>query len=406
MTAVYSKALKRFITVNRLVGHLAGKKPGPTVIFLGGVHGNEPAGILALNRVMAELEGKEEFISGNVFAVSGNISALEKGERFSRQDLNRMWTREKVRRLKTIEEQGLEDEEAEQYEINKFLRALMKENTGPYYYFDIHTTSSNTIPFITVNDSLLNRRFTTRYPVPKIMGIEEYLDGPILSYINEVGYIAFGFEAGQHDDPAAVDNAVSFAYLSMCYTGTLGVDDFDIASHHDHLAGTSSDLGDVYEIFYRHEVVQGENFKMLPGFTNFQKIRRGQILARSKEKTIKSKSNARIFMPLYQDQGQDGFFTIRAVWPVFLRLSSSVRKWKLDRILPWLPGVHWASEKREAMIIDRRVAFFLVKPLMHLLGYRSKVKDATHWIVRNREAASRHEEYQKEDWYRNKIRPH
>ena len=35
-------------------------------------------------------------------------------------------------------------------------------------------------------------------------GIEEYLNGPLLSYINELGYVAFGFEGGQHDDISAI----------------------------------------------------------------------------------------------------------------------------------------------------------------------------------------------------------
>ena len=65
-----------------------------------------------------------------------------------------------------------------------------------------------------------------------------------------------------------------------------------------------------FEIIYRHEIKKGDNFKMEPGFKNFQKIKKGQLLATSNGKEIKSEWDAYIFMPLYQSQGNDGFFVI------------------------------------------------------------------------------------------------
>ncbi len=69
----------------------------------------------------------------------------------------------------------------------------------------------------------------------------------------------------------------------------------------------------VFDIAYRHGLENKDEFKMEPGFQNFQEIEKGQLLAVQNGEQIRSKWNARIFMPLYQAQGNDGFFVIKAV---------------------------------------------------------------------------------------------
>jgi hypothetical protein len=78
-----------------------------------------------------------------------------------------------------------------------------------------------------VNDSLINRKFSTQNPVPMILGIEEYLDGALLSYINDLGYVSFGYEAGQHDDIASLENQIAFIYLSIVFAEVVSKDDVD-----------------------------------------------------------------------------------------------------------------------------------------------------------------------------------
>jgi len=96
MTKVFSKALNKTIEVTRIIGEIKGTQPGPTLIFTAGIHGNEPSGIFALYQVLNELKEKQISIKGNIFAISGNLTALEKGTRYIKQDLNRMWTSERM----------------------------------------------------------------------------------------------------------------------------------------------------------------------------------------------------------------------------------------------------------------------------------------------------------------------
>lgn len=139
---------------------------------------------------------------------------------------------------------------------------------------------------------------------------------------------------------------------------------------------------------------------MKAGFSNFQEIEKGQVLAESDGQYILAPHDGKIFMPLYQSQGNDGFFLIRKIPPVFLRLSAFLRKFRFDRLLPLLPGVRWLTDQHDVLRVNQNVARFFAKQFFHLLGYRSKQMDKSHLIMKNREAASREQEYQQSFWYK------
>ena len=399
MTEVYSKALGETLKVDRIIGHIKGKKKGPTLIFFGGIHGNEPAGVFALHKVIEDLHKQKIDCNGNIYALSGNLWALKRGERFHMQDLNRLWASDRMKPLEKGNTDCNENEDIiQQIDIYNTIKGIIETETTPLYFFDLHTTSGKSIPFLTVNDSLLNRKFSEQYPCPMILGIEEYLDGPILSYINELGYVSFGFEAGQHDDPIAIDNAIAFTYLSLVFTNAISKDSIDFNRYYQHLFRISRHLKKFYEIYYRYEIGPEETFIMMPGYENFQEVSKGQNLATSNGKPKFCKHNMHIFMPQYQSQGNDGYFMVRSISPIFLMLSTVLRKIKLDRILPLMPGIRWVNPKKEALIVNLNIARFLAKQFLHLLGYRSKHIDKTHLVIKNREAASRTKDYKHEIW--------
>ncbi len=399
MVKVHSKALDKTISIDRIIGHLRGGKPGPTVVFIGGIHGNEPSGVFALDHIFKMLEGKEPQMHGTVYGIAGNLWALQRGVRFEKEDLNRLWLQEQVDALeKGTFEPGSQDER-EQMEIYQTVKSILDTESGPFYFMDLHSTSSPSIPFLTVNDSLLNRTYTSQYPLPIVLGIEEYLDGPILSYMNELGYVAFGYEGGQHDDLAAIDNHIAFVCLSLAYTGVIDKDEVDFSLHYERLSGLSRNLKKMYEIFYRHKIRPLEVFQMKPGFVNFQFIPKGCVLASSDGQEIVADRRSRIFMPLYQSQGIDGYFVIRRIHPFFLWLSKLLRKVRADKLLPILPGVSWTDSLHETLQVNITVARFFTKDIFHLLGYRYKKLDETHWIMKNREERSRAGEYLHSSWY-------
>ncbi len=403
MVRIYSKALNQSLYVERLIGQYKGSSSGPTLIFVGGIHGNEPSGVFALRKVIDELHQKKISIKGNIYAIAGNLGALECNKRYNQQDLNRLWTEETMKSILANKQEINNKDIAEQIDIYNTIQNILATENGPFYFMDLHTTSSQTIPFLTVNDSLLNRKFTMQYPLPIILGIEEYLDGPLLSYINELGYVAFGFESGHHDDPRSIENHIAFIYLSLIFAGCLTKTQIDVEYYHEILSKNALNYKNMYEIYWRHEIQNGEVFTMKPGFINFQKIEKGQELATSNGKKIYAFKSGKIFMPLYQSQGNDGFFAIRKTPKFFLNLSATLRTISFDHILPLLPGVKWDSNKKDILTVNQKIARFFTKQFFHLLGYRSKQIDVNHFKFKNREAASRKKEYSSAPWVKNKM---
>ncbi len=400
MSKVYSKALEKSLDISRIIGKIEGNQPGPTVIFMSGIHGNEPSGVFALHQVFKEINESNPQLQGTVYALSGNLWALERGMRFQKEDLNRLWKEEKIEKILQTPNDQLSEDAKQLKDIYQTLFSIIESHSPPFYFFDLHTTSSETIPFITVNDSLLNRKFTRQYPLPLVLGIEEYLDGPLLSYINKLGYVAFGYEAGQHHALSAIENQVAFVYLSLFFSGVLIKKDTLFYQYYEVLAKSSMGRMFFYEIFYRYHLSKTEKFIMKPGYVNFQLIKKDEIIAYSNDQEIKAIQSGKLFMPLYQGQGEDGFFLIKRVPKLFLTLSALLRKMRFDKILPLLPGVSWASEKKDALWVNKKIAWLFAKEFFHLLGYRSREVNHTHLLVKNREDAAKYDDYVNEEWMR------
>jgi len=66
-----------------------GAAPGPTVAIFGGVHGNETAGVMTVERLAASLLP----LAGTVFLVTANPSAIARNVRLVGANLNRLFTR-------------------------------------------------------------------------------------------------------------------------------------------------------------------------------------------------------------------------------------------------------------------------------------------------------------------------
>jgi predicted deacylase len=389
---------KKEMPTNRVVQKLKGSKSGPTVLFFAGVHGNEPAGVMALKQVFEDLSKKENTLRGTVYGLIGNLKALAKGKRYVDMDLNRLWTKNNIKMVSN--KKVLLEEEKELLELLDLLREIIKNEKGPFYFIDYHTTSSKTLPFITINDSMINRKFARQFPVPIVLGIEEFLDGPLLSYINQLGYVAVGFESGQHTDPAAITNSVAFTYMTLAASGVIGKMDVEDFGHYPHqLEKAATSVRDIFEVVHLHKITGVDVFKMLPGFESFQKINKGTHLATNNFLPVYSGYEGRLFMPLYQNQGSDGFFIIRKIPEFALMLSDFLRKIKIDNLFTLLPGVKWEHKDKEILRVDLKVAKFMAKPLFHLLGYRVRQLDGQYLRLYNREKASKKKMYKNEGWW-------
>ncbi|NNC70191.1 MAG: aspartoacylase, partial [Flavobacteriaceae bacterium] len=318
--------------------------------------------------------------------IAGNLNALKKNIRFEKSDLNRLWTQE---RILNINEAKDNPERKEQLELHEVIKGLLYENKGPFYFIDLHTTSAESDPFITISDSLNNRKFASRFSLPVILGIEEYLEGPLLTFINEFGHISLGFEAGQHEGVESINNCIEFIWKTLVFSGCVDRDQIKDYISLTNKIKQESKSKKFYEVNYRYYLQDNDDFMMANNFKNFDHIKKGEILAINNHTEIKAPISGQIFMPLYQKQGKDGFFIINKISKVWIVLSKALRKLKLQQALSLLPGIKQDPSNKYTLIVNPKTAQFLTTEIFHLFGYRKKIskKNKLLFIRRDREIA-------------------
>jgi len=342
--------------IPRVLGRHDSGIQGPLLITIGGIHGNEPAGVRAIQSVIAQLQSESIPIRGSFLGLTGNISALARNTRYQHRDLNRAWTPEVLDRIES-EGPGDAEEDHEQLELLRALRTEIDKTEGNEIFFlDLHTSSAKGIPFACVGDTLRNRRFARLFPVPVLLGLEEQLDGALLEYLNNHGIVTLGFEGGQHSLPSSRERLEAALWTGMASAGLIPRSHPRVIHGRSLLREASQGIPRVLEIRYRHGIHPSDGFRMLPGFHNFDRVRPGQPLARNRHGEIRAHYSARILLPLYQGVGDDGFFLAREISPIWLKLSTFLRRMRCDRIVQLLPGVERHSRDSEALWVDRRVA--------------------------------------------------
>jgi len=366
----------------RVIGDYQSQQRGPTLIVIGGVHGNEPAGIIAARRILDRLKQERPVtFTGRFVALAGNLAALNDGDphtRYIETDLNRMWAPESVRQARQTPEA---DRSPEQHELIGLLEAIETEvagATGPVFVLDLHSVSSQSPPFVFVEDSLPARRLAMRFEIPIILGFEEELDGLLVDYCtNRLGLTSLLIEGGVHDDPATADALEHSIRVTLDAIGGWPLDRaYDTANPNAALDRFASGHGRlVYDVRYRYPILH-EKFRVDPRLHAFDPIRREQtVVAIDGEQPITSPINGLLFMPNRQPRaspGDDGFFIVRRVGYVWLRLSAVFRSMGiLHHLFPMLaPGVSRHPDHPHRLLVDPELAAALKREVFHLLGYR------------------------------------
>jgi len=357
----------------RILGDVRGEAPGPSVVFVGGIHGNEPSGALAAARVTPLLQTLHAKLRGRVAFLAGNLQALAADLRFVRRDLNRGWTEDNLARLRRLEARELGDEDQEQHDLAEQIYDVEQTRRGRLVVVDLHTTSGPTAPFVCFGDTLPNRHLALSLPTTAILGLEEVIDGAMAGYWTDRGHIGIALESGQHQDPHSVERHVSAIWQLLVRAGSLRAADApQLQQHRERLAAASAGQPRVVEVQHRHVVASDDGFQMLPGFTSFMPIGAGQVVAQDARGPIRAPVSGLMLMPRYQSQGEDGYFVVREVRPIWLKVSEWLRRAGAPRLLPRLPGVSRDPARPGHLVVDPTVARAHVADVMHLCGYRRR----------------------------------
>ncbi|MEM7108906.1 MAG: succinylglutamate desuccinylase/aspartoacylase family protein [Bacteroidota bacterium] len=298
--------------MDRLIASVEGSLDGPLMILVGGIHGNEISGVRAAEDVLNTLVLNSIPLRGRIVGIRGNLQALKIDKRFIDHDLNRSWGEKAVQ--KAFENPHETAENREVLEILNFFSSMPARGHDPKILVDLHSTSSEKGDFIIIPEDESKNPIVKALSLPIIIDLNKHLEGTLLQYMHERGYISFAFEGGAVGSDEAHPLHVSGIWELLHATGMISLETRNVYSRYDqYITEHHLHLPKRVSVLYHHKVRPEHGFMMKPGYHNFMSVKKGDILARDVHGEIKAVHDGMIFMPLYQNEGDDGFFIVTEV---------------------------------------------------------------------------------------------
>lgn len=305
----------------RRIGQFGGAHDGPLVLVIAALHGNEPAGVTALQMVLEALteealtKGDEFEFYGKIVGWIGNQEAFQIGQRFIERDLNRVWNPAYVADARQTPRENLSAERRETADLYEVIRAeYATTESADLVFLDLHTTSAEGGIFSIPTDEHRSLLLARALGAPAIMGLQKSIEGTLLKFAAEGGFSTptprcVAFEAGQHESPQSVHRAAAAIVRCLRTVGCIGEETLQTWEERSPLP-LWPHSPPVLQLRYVHAIGPDDHFKMRPGYANFQPIHAGEHLADDVHGPVLSPAQGLILMPLYQPKGSDGFFIV------------------------------------------------------------------------------------------------
>lgn len=254
-----------------------GGRPGPTLIMLGSVHGNEPCGTAALRRLKGKIESGEMplQVGGVILIPVANPGAAAEGKRFLERDLNRSLFPKAPDEIKVYEDK-LDNQICAQIDRADYLLDLHSYSVGGAPFCFISGKSAAEVAFA---ESLgVTRNFVWGWSdAYGVSGVEaKYAWGTTeYSRARAKPAIAVTLECGQHKDATAPDVAYAAAVNALAYLGIV-----DLAAAGRVLAKVQIPAPGPKQFARMHSVVWNEPATLEPDLVHFSPLKSGQALAR------------------------------------------------------------------------------------------------------------------------------
>ncbi len=307
---------------NRVIGRYSQGLKGPLLVVIGAMHGNEPAGVKALENVFVMLTNEvlknPSFVfKGSILGLIGNLDAFNVGKRFINRDLNRSWTYEAYKTLIAIPASTRTSEQNQMFDIIECIRGEINTSSpDQIIVLDLHTTSAHGGIFSLITDDPISERIAIELHAPVIKGMLRGIQGSSIHFFHGanmgINTTAIAFESGQHEDPMSVFRAI--AAVINCLRTIGCVNSHDVENRHDEiLINFSKDLPKVNELIGKYSIKDNTKFAMKPGYKSFDKVMAGEHLADDVHGPVYCENDGMLLMPFYQKLGEDGFFLIKSV---------------------------------------------------------------------------------------------
>jgi predicted deacylase len=234
-----------------------GPEPGPSLLFLGGVHGEEKPGYLALEKLIKELrEGRLKLLRGTLtVAARVNAKAVELGRHCVDENLNRIV---RAHESPATHEQRLANE-------------LVPLIDAADAVLDLHGTPAPTTPFAFLDDeSPENRAWAAALGVDVLLlgWPALYTTGKTVTtteYAQSRGKRALTIEVGQNDDVGSARLGFAFALRSLVHFG---------------LTTPVSPPGPSRELRFTRVFYREREGAFTRAWKNFDHVKKGEVLAR------------------------------------------------------------------------------------------------------------------------------
>ena len=191
------------------VVRFSGDLSGPSIVILGGVHGDEPCGVFAVEKLRSLLATGERILTrGTLTLITANLEALAHNKRFMETNLNRLF-KDNSGATHSSEVRRAEE-----------LKPLLA-NTD--FVLDLHSTSQPSPAFIVceAGDRSFAEMLGIKWVVTGWAALDPALEGDTCTWANKHGAQAVTLECGQHTDPDAPLVAFSTAMRALSGLGMI-----------------------------------------------------------------------------------------------------------------------------------------------------------------------------------------
>lgn len=299
--------------LTRIIDQINGSMPGPWIIVVAGIYGNEMASVKALENLMKFIKLNEKNFNGQFLALRGNLTALKHHMQYIDEDMNRLWHMDVIQQIRQTPKQEIFSFERREIKalfsiIDNFLPRQISENQ-PIVFIDLHSSSSNSTMFGITNPNQKNIELFSGLNIPLIMDTENHLQGTAFAYYQQQGFTSVTIEGGGSTN-SIMETNISTVMLSIlekleCIPASILKES---KQQNQSFNKQSIPLPNALKIMYKHPTTRKDDFVMKPGYKSLQKIKKNEFLAKDREGVILSPMEGYILLPRYESQGTEGFF--------------------------------------------------------------------------------------------------
>ena len=199
--------------------------PGPSVLVIGGIHGNESSGILAIKALLREFTDRPELlIAGRLTVALGNLEAIKLSQRGSQPhaDMNRVFS-----------DEILQDMTRNDYEVQR-ARVLAPLIAAADITIDLHATNKPSDPMVIYpTDSPKLRELAKSFTAERVLTDPTHIIPNATDiYAEQHGHIGICYESGWINDADATGKITTAVQRLLELQKMVKPSDLDLATQH------------------------------------------------------------------------------------------------------------------------------------------------------------------------------